>query len=88
MQTIDITPRWADLMAPLLSLAYEGKTTDARIHARGELFRMAQAADRWNAAAPDLVRCLEFILADLNTDLSAETAGLIQSAIDKARGKE
>ncbi len=88
MQTIDLTPRWADLMAPLLSLAYDGQTLDSRMGARAELFRMARAADRWNECAPDLVRCLEFILADLNTDLSAETAGLIQAAIDKARGKE
>ena len=87
METIDTTPRWADLMAPLLSLANEGKTQDARITARNQLFKMAQAADKWNECADDLIRALEFILADLNTDLSAETAGIIQAAIDKARGK-
>jgi hypothetical protein len=76
------------MMAPLLSLVQDGVTLDARMTARKELRRMAEAADRWNSAAPDLVRCLEFILADLNTDLSAETAGLIQSAIDKAKGKQ
>lgn len=88
MNTINIAPTWAGLMAPLLSIVQDGQTLESRLTARKELYKMAQAADRWNECAPDLVRCLEFILADLNTDLSAETAGIIKAAIDKARGKE
>lgn len=38
------------------------------------------------AAAPDLLRVLEFVLADLDSTLDYETALIIQSAIAKAKG--
>ena len=36
------------------------------------------------AAAPDLLAALRFVLNDSNTDLCAETAGIIQAAMIKA----
>lgn len=39
------------------------------------------------AAAPELLAALEFIAADLNTEMPAETAAIVQRAIAKARGQ-
>jgi alkylation response protein AidB-like acyl-CoA dehydrogenase len=36
------------------------------------------------AAAPDMLAALQFVLNDGNADLCAETAAIIQAAIDKA----
>lgn len=38
------------------------------------------------AAAPGLLAALEFVARDLNTDMPAETAAIVQSAINKAKG--
>jgi hypothetical protein len=38
------------------------------------------------AAAPDMLKALEFVLADLNSTLDHETALIIQHAINQARG--
>ena len=43
-----------------------------------------QADARLIAAAPDMLAALQFVLNDGNTELCAETAALIQAAIDKA----
>lgn len=85
MQTINITPTWAEVL-PLLLTAVRDAGIEGRKAAHSELIRMAQAADRWNAAAPDMLRTLEFIAADANADLDAEAALLVQDAITKARG--
>ena len=38
------------------------------------------------AAAPDMLKALEFVLADLNSTLDAETALIVQHAINQAKG--
>ena len=38
------------------------------------------------AAAPDMLRTLEFVLSDLNSTLDAETALIVQHAINQAKG--
>jgi hypothetical protein len=43
--TIDITPKWADLVSVLTELAVNGKTYEARATAREELMRLAKYAD-------------------------------------------
>lgn len=86
METLDLTPKWSEILPALLAVSQDG-TIHGKNAAAHEMRRMAQAADKWNDCAADMVRTLEFILSDLNLDLSAETAGIIQSAIDKARGK-
>jgi len=40
------------------------------------------------AAAPDLLAALEFVARDLNTDMPAETAAIVQFAINKAKGNQ
>lgn len=39
------------------------------------------------AAAPDLLAALEFVARDLNTDMPAETAAIVQNAINQAKGE-
>ena len=51
------------------------------------VFSDRRAADaRLIAAAPDLLAALEFVARDLNTDMPAETAAIVQSAINLAKG--
>ena len=38
------------------------------------------------AAAPALLSALEYVLADCNAELSAETAAIVQAAINTAKG--
>ena len=45
-----------------------------------------QANAQLIAAAPDLLAALEFVARDLNTDMPAETAAIVQSAINLAKG--
>lgn len=46
-KTIDMTPTWESLVPVLLYLVRNSRTAKADIEQ--ELFRMAQAADKWNA---------------------------------------
>ena len=46
--------------------------------------RSLEANARLMTAAPDMLAALQFVLNDGNADLCAETAALIQVAIDKA----
>jgi hypothetical protein len=39
------------------------------------------------AAAPDLLAALEFVAFDGNVEMPAETAAIVQAAINKARGE-
>jgi hypothetical protein len=39
------------------------------------------------AAAPDLLAALEFVAIDGNVEMPAETAAIVQAAINKARGE-
>ena len=82
-ETIDLTPTWAQILPALLAVVQDG-TPEGQRAAVTELQRMAQAADRLNAAAPDMLAALQFVLNDGNADLCAETAAIIQEAIDKA----
>lgn len=50
-ETIDMTPTWAAILPALLAAVTDGTAEGQRI-ARGELARMAEAADKWNANAP------------------------------------
>lgn len=45
--TIDLTPTWSGLL-PALLLAYTNGTPEGKRMARGELLRMAEAADKYN----------------------------------------
>ena len=82
-ETINITPTWAGVLPALVTIIRDGNPEAYRA-AMTELQRMAQAADRLNAAAPDMLAALQFVLNDGNADLCAETAAIIQEAIDKA----
>lgn len=50
MKTIDATPAWVAIV-PLLIAALQSENYEAQESAEHELFRMAQAADRWNEHA-------------------------------------
>lgn len=52
VKTIDCTPTWAAVL-PLLRAAIENGTPEGRRIAWGELSRMAEAADNWNASNRD-----------------------------------
>ena len=84
ISTVDVTPTWAGLLPALVQLAAHDDHK-VRGDAWAELRRMAKAADHWNNAGPGLVRTLEMVLGDLNIDLPAETAGLIQGALSIAK---
>lgn len=47
--TIDLTPKWAEVLPMLLDAATEGKTMAGRKNAREELIRLAHIADTFNA---------------------------------------
>lgn len=47
---IDLTPTWEQILPALLAVLENG-TDEGRKTVKEELRRMAQAADRWNAAA-------------------------------------
>lgn len=53
--TIDITPTWVGL-APAYFAVLQNGNAEGRKIAREELLRMAQAADKWNAHAKEVVR--------------------------------
>ncbi|QXV74029.1 hypothetical protein [Rhizobium phage RHEph12] len=48
VKTIDMTPKWVDIL-PVMLEAYESGSTVAREAMREEFKRMAAAADEWNA---------------------------------------
>jgi len=50
--TIDCTPTWSGILAMLL-YAYENSNEKGRKIASGELARMAEAADKYNALAKE-----------------------------------
>lgn len=52
-RTVDFTPTWTAILPMLLVGIKDGNETGRRI-AMEELFRMAHAADMWNAANPHL----------------------------------
>lgn len=81
---VDVTPTWAGLLPALVQLS-DHKNEKVRADSWTELRRMAKAADHWNHAGPELIRALEFVLTDLNSDLPAETAGMIETALLTAR---
>jgi len=60
-------------------------TTNAHGIATAETEERGAANANLIAAAPDLLRVLEFIAADLNSTLDAETALLVQNAINRAK---
>lgn len=47
VETIDMTPTWADVL-PILILGLDSGNAEGRKVAREELKRMADAADKWN----------------------------------------
>lgn len=47
-ETIDMTPTWEGVL-PIFLAALEDASSKGKQIARGELLRMAQAADKWNA---------------------------------------
>lgn len=47
--TIDLTPKWVDVLPMLLDAVTEGKTPEGRKKAREELIRLAHIADTFNA---------------------------------------
>ena len=55
MRYIDVTPTWAQILPTWLMMfeqAVEGNCTNpdlVKANARAEFFRMAEAADKWNA---------------------------------------
>lgn len=60
-------------------------TTNAHGIATAETEERGAANANLIAAAPDLLRVLEFIAADLNSTLDAEAALLVQNAINRAK---
>lgn len=83
MTTINLTPSWRGLLPALIAVIQDGTPEGQRL-AVIELQRMAQAADRLNETAPDMLAALQFVLNDGNAELCAETAAIIQAAINKA----
>lgn len=47
--TIDLTPTWRGLLPALVEVAVRGETPESRRVAMGELYRLADLADRINA---------------------------------------
>lgn len=85
MHHLDLTPSWTALLPAVIAVLRDGDENGRKLATR-ELERMATAADRLNAIAPNMLRALEFVAADSNTDMPAETALIIRAAIDTARG--
>lgn len=56
---IDMTPTWGAVV-PWITAGLEAGGT-AHSSALQEMYRMADAADKWNAAAPDMLAALEEI---------------------------
>src|ERR1043165_7743344 len=68
--TLDLTPKWADVLPILLEGVRDNhRCADACI----ELNRMAEAADRWNAAAP-VARAAPDLLEACKALLDAQSA--------------
>lgn len=53
-----VTPTWSAIV-PLLCAALRDGTDKGQAAARSELGRCAQAADRWNRAAAEMIAALE-----------------------------
>lgn len=51
VRVVDVTPTWRAIL-PMLRAAIEDGTAEGRRIAWGELERMAEAADKWNASVP------------------------------------
>jgi hypothetical protein len=57
-ETIDITPRWADLL-PLFVAVLQDGNEEGRAAVSSELRRMAAAADRWNETADPMLALID-----------------------------
>jgi hypothetical protein len=74
----------ADGISPRVYLINSGRDAVGEI-VYSETRRPADA--RLIAAAPDLLAALEFVAFDGNVEMPAETAAIVQAAINKARGE-
>mgnify|MGYP003640210285 CR=1 FL=1 len=52
--TINLTPTWTGLLRPLVELAMNATTQEARDHAWEELYRLAAFADQHNEQAEEI----------------------------------
>lgn len=91
----DVTPTWAGVL-PYLLVGIENGNDTGRKAARGELARMAEAADKWNSAVKaeaglptysELVEALRYVSRDMQAgeDESAalQCTGLLAVSISK-----
>jgi len=51
VETIDMTPTWTAIV-PILIAGLQDGTPEGQRLAKIELYRMAEAADKWNASVP------------------------------------
>lgn len=88
-KTIDVTPTWSGVV-PWITAGLEAGGT-AHSSALQEMYRMADAADKWNASAPDLLAALSDIVASSDANCGDSLANAIETAraaIAKAKGEQ
>lgn len=85
METINLTPKWAEILPALVAVACDGNDEGRKL-AVIELQRMAKAADSFNSIVPGMLSALEFVAFDGNVEMPAETAAIVQAAINTAKG--
>lgn len=86
-KTIDVTPTWSGVV-PWITAGLEAGGT-AHSSALQEMYRMADAADKWNASAPDLLAALEWAVEAADTEqYESDWYAAARVAIDKAKGEQ